>query len=141
FDDLAHLEHAPQELRIDAGFGEPRQDVGVEEAPRGLRQDHGATLRAGFDQALGREDLRRLPHHGPADAELAAQLSLLRKDLARGELAPDDASPDALHDPGVNPSRCGLAGDHGAFGQRYILLYDSTGSRPEEVSPFRFSFG
>ena len=124
-DDLADLEHAPQELRVEAGFGEPAEHVGVEEAPLGARQDDRSALGAGFDQALGGQDLGRLPDDGPADAELAAQLALFREDLARGQLAADDPSPDALDDAGVDAGRSGLA--RGAFSTRglYILLYDT----------------
>ena len=94
-----------QELRVEAGFGEPGEHVRVEEAPLRARQDHGPALGSRFDQALGGEDLGRLPDDGPAHAEHAAQLALLGEDLAGGELAADDPPADALDDAGVDPRR------------------------------------
>ena len=86
FDDPANLEHAAQELGIEAGFGQPGEHVRVEESPIRPRQDHGPALGSRLDQAFRGEDLgaSRTPcgsRRACGSARLAREGSRLRRAL------------------------------------------------------------
>src|SRR5438093_844638 len=90
FDDTADLGQLAQQRIVDRAVLLPGEDVGIEQVPRVARTDARAGFRPRLDEPFGGEHFHRLAH----DRAARAEIGLGRQQVARPQIAAEDAASD-----------------------------------------------